>query len=150
MRQILFRGFYPNDNDEEQVYMNGKWTKGKWIYGDFIHRRRRGHDIALIHCDDNGIDNYYEYYVIPETAGQYTGLVDKNETKIFEGDIINGKDKLEPNIELYGYVDFKNGSFVIEGELMTHYRWMDYEVEVVGNIYDIPKPLGEEREGKNV
>ena len=63
----------------------------------------------------------------------------KNGTKIFEGDIVQGKDRLEKHLEVFGYIDHKNGSFVITGDFMTHYRWLDYEVEVIGNIHDNPE-----------
>lgn len=88
------------------------------------------------------------YEVIPDTIGQYTGLTDKNGKKIFEGDIVKYKYYLEGKpFEFQGYIDFKNGSFVIVGDFMTHYRWLDYEVEVIGNIHDNPELLkGDEEE----
>lgn len=82
-----------------------------------------------------------KFTVYTDTIGQFTGLTDKNDKKIFEGDIVKGKDNLEKSLEVYGYIDHKYGSFVIVGDFMTHYRWLDYEVEVIGNIYDNPELL---------
>ena len=79
--------------------------------------------------------------VIPETVGQYTGLTDKNGKEIFEGDIVKGKDNSDKDIKVCGYVDFMNGSFVVAGDLITRYRWVDYELEVIGNIHDTPELL---------
>lgn len=75
----------------------------------------------------------------------FTGISDKNGQRIFEGDIVLVNDKLPsvPKEERYfkGVVEFKDGSFVIRGEEFTHYRWIDYEVVVIGNIYDNPELL---------
>lgn len=70
---------------------------------------------------------------------QYTGLKDKNNKEIFESDIVKFSDYLTGIKSNVGQVGFMNGSFVIKGEVMTHYRWVDYEVEVIGNIYENPE-----------
>ena len=82
MREILFRG--------KDVY-------GKWLYGDLINLTK---EIKQI-CDHSQLEHAHS--VNPETVGQYTGLTDKNGTKIFEGDIV------EYEHELSGYLRFELG-----------------------------------------
>ena len=123
MREIIFRG---------KRIDNGEWVKGSPIFQD---------GYVLIRFWNSEEFEYEEYLVDPESVSEYTGLTDKNGTKIFEGDIVKGKDNLERNLAVGGYIDYGNGSFVIVGEFMTHYRWLDYELEVIGNIHDNPELL---------
>lgn len=67
---------------------------------------------------------------------QYTGLKDKNGKEIYEGDIVRGNDSYDDGREIFGVVDFQDCSFVIKNDCATHYRWMDYTIEVIGNIYE--------------
>lgn len=129
MREILFRGKNKHNNE--------------WIYGNLLEYPDGDTSIAIKNFKDNMLDNYL---VFRKSVGQYTGLKDKDGTQIFEGDIVKGKDELEPNIEVYGFIDYMNGSFVIVGDFMTHYRWLDYSVEVIGNIYDNPELIRSDAE----
>ena len=128
MREILFRG----------KNVDG----GEWKYGHYVFQ----YGCKQIYLPE-GTDSEYGcdyYHVDPATVGQYTGLTDKNGKKIFEGDIVRGKDALIPEMNIFGYISHENGSFVIIGNIMHHYRWLDYDVEVIGNIHDNPELLEEE------
>ena len=131
MREVLFRGKQKD---------NGEWVEG-FLVPITVNCYDKGYEII----DKDGIeydelDCYNPVFsadrIDPSTVGQFTGLYDKNDNKIFEGDIVKGKDFLEKALEIYGYIDHRNGSFVIVGDFMTHYRWLDYEVEVIGNVHD--------------
>lgn len=90
----------------------------------------------------------YHTPVFPETVGEFTGLTDKNDVKIFEGDIVSyfGKDFL--NI----LVTFDKGSFWFEflyeytRKIRNQKRDLIFSNvslcgEVIGNIWDNPELL---------
>lgn len=67
---------------------------------------------------------------------RYTGVNDNYGKEIYEGDIIrfNSFDDLKIKI---GVVNFADGSFRITVDDYFHaYRWIDYDCEVIGNVYE--------------
>lgn len=122
MREILFRG---------KRIDNGKWVQG------YLYRLSEKLNPFILLKSEKGAS----YEVDAKTVGQYTGMVDKNGTKIFEGDICNFSSRSD--IDNYGVVvyDADETEFGIDyGStylgLGRHYHSRD--VEVIGNIYDNP------------
>ena len=37
MREILFRGFHPDENGPQEITLDGIKIKGRWVQGDFCH-----------------------------------------------------------------------------------------------------------------
>ena len=137
MREILFRGIRTD---------NGEWVEG------YLTKRPSSVqigcsspwyiDVPPRDPDDAG----GTYNVFPETVGQYTGLTDKNGTRIFEGDICrNIKTGEVVSVRWHGtmagYVWSKrkdNCQNLFDfGELFRAYD----KYEVIGNIYDNPELL---------
>lgn len=131
MREILFRGQILKKG--EKVTIGGEPVAGKWIYGGIF-----APNIQCDRCIITSYDYLQKYPVYADTVGQYTGLTDKNGTKIFEGDIIKGKAK-ETFIVVYenriaGFMAYREHARITP--CMNYGTMQCYEV--IGNIYDNP------------
>lgn len=70
---------------------------------------------------------------------QYVGLKDKNDKKIFEGDIV--KDLLgDVGVVVYST---KHSAFEVKGWENGYRFWHDIDIEVIGNVFDNKELLGE-------
>lgn len=130
MREILFRAKTVNENE--------------WIYGDIYHRGACP-EIMRIHDYKNRVN----YAVNPETLGQYTGLMDKNGVRIFEGDLIRTAGNLE-RLFVVCWSDkslqfVKKDAHLDDGAEYGIPNIKIFLYEIVGNVYDNPELV--EREG---
>jgi uncharacterized phage protein (TIGR01671 family) len=123
MRDIEFRG--------KRTY-NGEWVYGYVCCYGWVDEKNT-------YIVPDYASALYSLEVDPETIGQYTGLADKNGTKIFEGDIVLLKGDEEPY-----QVAFDESCFQVYGNNICYVmnNFYDYEFEVIGNIYDNPELLG--------
>ncbi len=120
------------------IEFRGKRTdNGEWVHGYVCRYGWTGKENTYIVPDYASA--LYSLEVDPKTVGQYTGLKDKNGTKIFEGDIVMLRGDEEPY-----QVVFDESCFQIYDSSVCYVmdNFYDYEMEVIGNIYDNPELLG--------
>ena len=127
MREILFRGKDKFD--------------GEWYAGSLSHDTKYGNCFIEVSVHQ-GITKE----VIPETVGQYTGLTDKNGTRIFEGDILSAHldDGYPENETMLEVVWHNNGWYGKNGKFFDDFdNGFEKYFEVIGNIHDNPELLKE-------
>ena len=137
MREIVFRGKRAD---------NEKWMEGLLVRQLDLD----GTDELCLQSwerDNEGVSSRV-VGVIPSTAGQYTGIDDKNGVKIFEGDIIRHYNKFDDPAKYETYAieyDKRNCAFAgrLYKRLMEELRESSHEYyEVIGNIHDNPELFG--------
>ena len=138
MIEILFRG----------INIDGLRKAKSWVYGTPIdcvdtignpYKKMVCYNFAIKeHCFSNIIK------IESCTLGQYTGLTDKNGTKIFEGDIVKLNSFVTKDMAL---IKFRDGYFDISAYMYDRDIWQTLSTasakawEVIGNIHDNPELL---------
>jgi len=144
-----------------EISFRGKSIEtGRFVYGDLFHDKDCWGRItaSYIYEYDNAHGRCFQSEVDPETVGQFTGLYDNSETKIFEGDIVNCThwffDGNEVEENFVANVGFRDGSFSLENIDSRYYsdytgyengrgkcwigdiNYYEDDYEVIGNIYE--------------
>lgn len=145
MRDILFRGKRVDNQD--------------WVYGNLVLNKSDGL-LINVYIENTDINEFRQWEVIPKTVGQFTGLTDKNGTKIFEWDILDlGQTVNGCNLFSVEWDKNRYGWNIRYHVKMNNPRLYEYSVEsffaidemtgegveIIGNIHDNPdlleKPL---------
>jgi len=129
-REILFRG-KRTDNRE-------------WVYGDLLSATLIS-KTRIIWLEQISEDDFKEenHEVDPTTIGQFTGLLDKNGNKVFEGDVVFIEDN-EGQLNDY-VVKWDSSSLCFIGVYNPNLPSLNVYLdelegcEVIGNIQDNPE-----------
>lgn len=142
MRQILFRGklierFADATGIRPDLITQGV-IKDNFVYGSLVIDNNKCFICTSAHVSNLSYVNNANgtmFEVDSETIGQYTGLTDKNGTKIFEGDIVKLGITYEISyIKKYARFAGRNSSCIFSSLPFDRVR-------VIGNIHDNPELL---------
>ncbi len=128
-------------------------ASNKWLFGDLRHHKD---DVCIF---DQGGTNGEQ--VKRETVGQYTGLKDKNDKPIYEGDIVEcvswneyftnpATGEVMQPFRRKMYVDFRKGGFKMVEPMPYGIEVREWDIiyngdiEIIGNIHDNPELLNKE------
>lgn len=135
MRNVLFRGKQKDNGD----WIEGFFVNAKWYLDE--------KQMSVIIPIDETIFPYCEIgyeQVIPETVGQFTGLVDCKGKKIFESDIVKIQIGDITKCGIVAYSERAARVGIIECGNIANFSFMQqpliklYSITIVGNIHDNP------------
>lgn len=125
--------------NREIKFRGKRLSTRKWVYGSLIQWK----DGTMIIITENRED-HSEFYVNPDTVGQYTGLKDRNGKEVYEGDLLSS-DGIECEVAYDEYrasfhliIDKIKGSTPL-GDMMR-----SFGLQVIGNRWDNPELLEDE------
>ena len=132
MREILFRA---------KIVDDGEWVYGAYHYSaDSKYHYILSLEKFLERDSELSLHNKEVYFVIPESVGQFTGISDINDVKLFEGDIVNGC--CFNGSYAFGVISFYESSFVVLpiGKFIEGISDVKSNIiERIGNIHDNPE-----------
>lgn len=131
MREILFRGKRED---------NGEWIEGYLVRRpSAIQVGKHYSPFAIDRPPKDPDDSGEVCFVDAGTVGQFTGLTDKNGTRIFEGDVVDYRD--EHGLILYDADETARFCVAFDTWATDFDHLYGKELEVIGNVHDNPELL---------
>lgn len=141
MHSIIFRGKNVNTNE---------WVEGFYVCKKSSYFKGKDANVEHIICKNLEINNndypqfvdttIISFTVNPDTVGQYTGLTDCNNNKIFEGDIL--KNIATGEKEIVQWFD-EHSAFMTwnktKNKVSFLYDNAFSQIRIIGNVYDTPE-----------
>lgn len=147
--------------NREILFKGKRKDNGEWVEGALLQADDASYIATSFLCENPDTPlTVAAYEVDPDTICQYTGLMDKNGEKIWEGDILRGYEypymcdgkenyyaevTYFENCPAFCIYTFKNPKSNVRGisegntDFMTD--WNSEAWEVIGNIFDNPELL---------
>lgn len=142
MREILFRA---KVKSKEELIGKGFPIDSKgepvteWVFGVPISRYP-----DLFFAWNEACNEYEEINIVPETITEYTGMTDRNGTRIFEGDIIQNIESGETG-EIQYFPEHTAFLIFVRCSVIDSRCYLDYLgkvnpsiLKVIGNVHDNP------------
>lgn len=123
----------------ETKFRGKRKDNGEWVYGYYYELDCRSAGKKYIAYSIYQRD-HQSFKVIPETVGQFTGLLDKNGKEIYAGDILDYYNPMHPhyssplNRKTVKWRSDKNTGVGFNIAIGTNYK-------IIGNITDNPDLL---------
>ena len=157
MREILFRG---------KRVDNGEWVEGYYAAEPYT---KNTYNYGYILENEKDLFAKKAWLVDSRTVGQFTGLTDKNGTKVFEGDIVAippnmsrkstlgvvkfgdyktppyGVDKTNRGFYIRWYYENEAIEEMLRRDIVFWFNYSHVDISIIGNIYDNPELLEVEK-----
>lgn len=124
MREIKFRGYSDGYN---------AWKYGFGVsiveLSESMQKNLGVKEIVYLHTDEGKVS------VVAESVGQYTGLKRMNGVEIYDGDLVQGFNRLW-EVVVVENVHYWNGCFMFGNYNAHEFLNKHQHIEVIGNVYE--------------